>query len=415
MRRSILLLAVLACALISCTGVVAEEVSESPARNSGGGGMYAGGHPKDWRPDMSVSAADGSELAPYDPFRINKYFEKTLAERAAKRQAKVEIENQRERCQAMRERAARREANERREAEEERRENAREAKRLAKIKQDSNQVETELMEVAAETDADADSETEVDGELLAELEADMAAEVDAEAEADADIAERSEDMSEMEADVEEGAEADADVESESDASNEGEAAVEVLSSEAIPDSYQSGQSMIESEAEAETEAETEADAEADSERKGKKAGRSGKKARRSLRSKKIALRRAIPASQITYNNGDLAEQTFANDGGRAVFARRAAGATSVRFEKLHQSSSGNAVVNGVTKLPCGKEITDKGLFGAVVKVNPGPTVEAADPQAPVWKDDVRQTIWQLPVVPQFKKAPVADEYGDMPQ
>ena len=113
------------------------------------------------------------------------------------------------------------------------------------------------------------------------------------------------------------------------------------------------------------------------------------------------------------NRGEEMEN-LPNDAGRAVFARRERDATVQRFAKSLTSSGGKAVVTGVTKLPCGKEITDQGLFAAVVNPNIKNAIEAVDPQAPKWVDDSIKTIFKLPVVPQIREALVEDQYGDMP-
>lgn len=307
-------------------------------------------------PNFRKGAADGSTLPPYDPFGIN-WRENKYQERVQKkRQEKAELANQKERCQQIRERAVRRLENERREAAEARAEAEAEKKRLAKP---TNEQETDLLEVANEDSSFL--EAEVDADALADAEADIQSEIDAQAEADADAAEAIEDMAEMEQDVEHGAEADVDIESEVDDDAqlmelEGVEQVSPLVTNSAP--------------------------------------------------------RLMPSSQVTYGREDLQDESFDNQGGRAVFSRRARGRQIVRFERRATSSGGQAVVHGVTRTPCGKEITDKGLFGAKVLANPGETVAAVDPQAPILNDENLPFIKQFPVVPMFKEEKTLDEYGD---
>lgn len=122
----------------------------------------------------------------------------------------------------------------------------------------------------------------------------------------------------------------------------------------------------------------------------------------------------VPSAHVTIGNRGEEMENLPNDGGRAVFARRERDVTVQRFAKSLTSSGGKAVVTGVTKLPCGKEITDQGLFAAVVNPNIKNAVEAVDPQEPKWVDDSIKTIFKLPVVPQIREAKVEDQYGDMP-
>jgi len=202
---------------------------------------------------------------------------------------------------------------------------------------------------------------------------------------EADSAEAQADMAEVEAEADADADADAEdehdslLESESEAEAETEAETE-SETETIPDSYHSF---------AETESESASDA-----------APNGK----GLRS----------TSHVTVGREDLVDEHLDNEAGRAVFKRLARGREIVRFEKATTSSGGVAVVGGVTKMPCGKEVTDKGLFAAAISSNLRRPVEAADPQQPIPVDQAVAAAKKLPVVPQMKKKAVVDEYGDMP-
>lgn len=340
---------------------IAEKVRPAGSIQRGGKRIIRG-------PNFRKGAADGSTLPPYDPFGINFRYTKIQERKAEIVKARVAEENKRELLKSMHERAKRRIAIEKREAAEAKREAAREAAANA----EKTQVETDLLEVQTEADSTVDAEAELD----AEAEVDADAESDAEVEAEVDAAESAADFAEMQAEAETEGEAETDAETD---------------------------------AESETDAEVDVDAEVDS----------------ALVEKKNAVdqvtpivhhrrlkRRLQPSSHVTYDRESLVDEAFDNKDNRAVFARRARGREITRFQRLATSSAGQAVVNGVTRTPCGKEITDKGLFGAVVLANPGPTVEAANPEPPVMKDSSGMVIKKLPVVPQFKEKKVADEYGD---
>jgi chemotaxis protein histidine kinase CheA len=339
------------------------------------GSVQRGGIRKIRGPNFRKGAADGSTLPPYDPFGINWRHSKRQERRQAKVQERVEKENQRELCKAMQARARRRIANEKREAAEAKREAAAEAAKQAKLMQvETDLLETGsdlLMEVDAEAEADMDAEVEADAEMEvameAEQELDALAEQDAESEAEADEAETLADLAEMEADVEEGGEVDQDVEAEAESEAELAEAQSLMEKDAVEQVTPLVHRL---------------------------------------------KKRLHPSSHVTYGREALADETFDNKDSRAVFARRAHGREIVRFQRAATSSGGQAVVNGVTRTPCGKEITDKGLFGAVVLSNPGPTVEAANPAEPVKTDENIPVLKKLPVVPQFKEKKVVDEYGD---
>jgi hypothetical protein len=348
-------------------------------RSSGGGGVQRGGKPRKTAPNMRKGEADGSRLPPYDPFRINRRWQRVLDKRQAKRQAKVEEENQRERCAQMKERARKREEAEAREAAEEREEARKEAIRKKKLIGD---YETPLF-IESEAEVDAESDADVEAALDAEAAADAEAEAAADAEMEADALERDQDLAEMEQDVEQGFEADADIEGE-------------------------GHALMETEAEAEAEAEVDAEAEADKPKK-KSKRKNKSKVKKGPVSWKALVR---PSAHVTYGRENYLDEEFDNKSQRAVFKRMRRGREIVRFEKGLQSTPGQAVVNGVTKMPCGKEITDTGLFAPVVMEKPGPTVAAANPFPPVWNDDNIRVIKKLPVVPTIRVVGGLDEYGD---
>jgi len=120
----------------------------------------------------------------------------------------------------------------------------------------------------------------------------------------------------------------------------------------------------------------------------------------------------VPTSSVTYGRDDYSSEHFNNRGGRAVFKRRAKEQQVVRFEKTISSSGGQAVVKGVTKLPCGKDVTDKGLFASAISEKLSNPVPAGNPSPPQWVDDNIRAIKRLPVVPDFHSKGGLDEYGD---
>ena len=343
-------------------------VSHPPRSDRALGVVLAGGKwtgPKG--PDMSKSSANGDTLAPFDPFRIEKWHSKRLARRQERKQHKVNLESQLEALKATAERTKRRLAQEAIEIAEEKARAAAEAE--AEKKKNFQEVEAELMEVSASTETNAETESEMLAELAAEAAVDAEQEAAQELEAEADAEEEAEDLASAEADIEAGFEVDVDAEFNADADSETE-------SETDSESAEDDDALL---------AELSASDPAGSDR---------------------------PSDYVTYGREDLIDETFNNGGGRAVFARRQRGQEIVRFEKTTQSSGGNAVVNGVTKLPCGKEITDKGLFAAAVSENLGATVEAANPEAPVRVDENIAVVRALPVVPEHVAQKGLDEYGD---
>jgi len=123
-----------------------------------------------------------------------------------------------------------------------------------------------------------------------------------------------------------------------------------------------------------------------------------------------------PSAHVTIGRELLSEENFSNEDSRAVFKRNARQHEITRFEKRVNSSGGQAVVGGVSKLPCGKDLTDKGLFAPQISNNPGlHFVEAVDPNPMEWVDDNIHAIKKLPVVPQYAVKDEPDEYGDMPE
>jgi len=371
-----------------------------------GGRVLNGGPPRKWKPNMSKGTADGSKLPPYDPFRLRRRWKRKDDARNQKRQAKADAQNRLETCRAMRARARRRERLERLAREEEKRLAAEEAQKNA-AKTDGG-VETDLVEVGSALNADVDAFAAEEAGLDAEMFADEQEAAQAEVEELTDAEESDQDLNEMEADVLDGAEVDVDIES------EGETDVD-SSAEEIPDAYQQQQSLLEHDSVAETEGagavEHEDAAAGTVLRPSRRLAR--KLARRKRKGKKKLLP-VLPSKRVTFGREDLVNEGYDNSGGRAVFHRRERGQEIVRFEKRLSSTPGQAVVKGVTKMPCGKEITDQGLFQPVVKRNLSPTVEAANPQPPRWTDDNIHAVYRLPVVPQIREAAAPDEYGDMP-
>lgn len=379
---------------IAMYGEPTEGASQTrdPTKARPAGSVQHGGRKFIRGPNFRKGAADGSTLPPYDPFAIRWRHEKKMERQQARRNEQVKKENDRQNCIRLKKLAKRRREIEKREAEEAKREAEREAAKIKKL----TQVETDLLEVdgtalveaesEAETDAESESEldsesnaeSEVDADQLSELnveaELDTEAESDAEGEAQLDAEEQADDFAEMEADVENGAEADMDIESEYEAELTAAAVATPTADRSLVEQNQGEVTPL---------------------------------VHRNIR------KRLQPSSHVTYDRESLAEEKFDNADSRAVFARRARGREIVRFQRLATSAAGQAVVNGVTRTPCGKEITDKGLFGAVISANPGPTVEAANPEAPVMKDQNIPVVKKLPVVPQFKEEASPDEYGDM--
>ena len=368
----------------SSDDIVPAIVISHPARKDRAlGVVLAGGKwtgPKG--PDMTQSAADGSELAPYDPFSIEKWHSKLLARRQAYKQHKVNLVSQLEALKATAERTKRRLAQEAKEIAEEKARVAAEEE-AAKLK-NKQEVESELMEISAdattETEAETETAVESESEMLAELAAEAAVDAEQESaqelEAQADAEEEAEDLASAEADIEAGFEVDVEAEFGTDAD-------------------------AETDAESEAESETDADSESEDD-----------DALLAELSASDPVGTDRPSDYVTMGREDLIDESFNNNGGRAVFARRQREKEIVRFEKTTQSSGGNAVVNGVTKLPCGKEITDKGLFAAAVSENLGATVEAANPEEPIAVDENIAVIKALPVVPQNAPQQTVDEYGD---
>jgi len=201
MRRSLCLLA-LACIVVCmmCMYTHAQEMNEEDSsafieenvemsrkgkkpgnakvptsRTSGGGGVQRGGSKITIGPDLRKGTADGSELPPWDPFRIHKRQERKLARIQARRQERVERENALDLCRAKKERQRRREENERRELEAEAAEAASEkAKAAAALAKRKSMYETDLMEIESQT---LDGESTLNDEedtLFAELESEAA-------------------------------------------------------------------------------------------------------------------------------------------------------------------------------------------------------------------------------------------------
>jgi len=400
MARRVLLLAVMAMAIMAMVTVRAMEIQEEagssivpaivtkrPGRGKSdrGGGVLRGGRPpKSLEPDWSEGKPDGSELPPWDPLGIGKKQERKEMWRQRRRQREVDRQTQLEYAKAHAQKEAARKRAERKEIHAEKRAAAKEAKKKARKAKAAR--ETDLMELDSQLSLEEDPAfVDLDAQLHAEAQADAEQQAFDEMQFEADSAEAQADMAEMEA------EADADAEdehdsflesgSEAEAEAEAEAETETESeTETIPDSYHSF---------AETESESESDA-----------APNGKGLR--------------PTSHVTFGREDLVDEHFDNEGGRAVFKRLARGREIVRFEKATTSSGGVAVVGGVTKMPCGKEVTDKGLFAAAISSNLRAPVEAADPQEPIPVDQAVAAVKKLPVVPQMKKKAVVDEYGDMP-
>jgi len=256
--------------------------------------------------------------------------------------------------------------------------------RLAKLAQKSSDrdgaFETDLMEVESEITA----ATEVELDLNNEIAADEMAVMEDEAQANADAAEAEQDSIEQEEDIL--AENDSELEDELESSDELDAEAEA---------EDDMESELDSEDESENEAETE-DSLLESE---------STDSRRSRRRDDDDLR---PTPHVSYGLGELHVE---NDDSRAVFHRRAKLQEVVRFEKSLLSDGGVAVVKGVTKMPCGKDVTDKGLFAAEISTNLQNTVPAADTK-PAWVDDPLHAVQRLPVVPAISTKGEVDEYGD---
>lgn len=345
-----------------------KEPRPSKYESSGGGGVQEGGRPRAAHaPNTRPSLADGSKLARWDPFNIRHRHEKKLAVEQAKRQASADAKNAMELCAKKREKQKLREEAEAAEIAEERALKANEAKSAA----DS------FIEM---TDAHAHA-TEAEAELEAEMQAEMASDAEAAAEQDAeaerDAAESAADFAERQVDILYAAESSDDQRIEAE-------------HRAMIETQHVHTPFVES-------------------------SRAPKPSPPRFVEKATLPQSSRASLPVTYGREDIIEESFRNNGHpRSVFARRARGQEIVRFERAVASSGGQAV-NGVTKMPCGKDITDAGLFAAVIGTNLQATVEAANPSPPVWRDDNIVAITKLPVVPMFKEAQVADEYGDMPK
>jgi hypothetical protein len=335
-----------------CTHTTTPAIVERAVkrRRSGPATVQRGGRWRRRGPDMRKGTADGSVLPPWDPFRIHKRQERRLARSQAKRQAQVDKETQRDNCRKARAREKRRLAIEARERKEEEEERKREAAR--KKEEDFSFLESEAT-VDAELQSLSQQEADIDTEMMVDAEQEEQANI----EADADAEEAQQDLAEMESELEDSSEAEAETEEDS--------------------------ALVERKDEIVIKART-----------------------------KPRGNRHSPSLHVTYNREDLLDESFDNKGSRAVFKRRARGQEIVRFHKRLQSDAGLAVVNGVTKMPCGREITDKGLFQPVVRNHLTATVEAAEPNPPVWRDDNIAAIKAFPVVPQYKSKGGLDEYGD---
>jgi len=318
--------------------------------------VQEGGPERKRKPNMTKSSKDGKTLAPYDPFGVADRFERKLAKRHAKRQDIVNEENRKDYCRKKAAREAERLAVEARERAEEARERG------------EAPAGTGSVLIQLDTELDISALTQADHEAL----------LDMEIEAQEDLEDETLDNAEAETDAEEaafdGAEMEAEFQHDADESADAEAEAEMEEAMEAEDA-----ALVE-------------------------AGEDGPVIRASS---KILL----PTAHVSYNRMP-SEELYSNKDSRAVFKRRAHGQQVSRALKKFQSSGGNAVVNGVTKTPCGKEITDTGLFAAVVKKNLDATVEAANPFPPTVVDDNVNAIHALPIVPQFREEGGVDEYGD---
>jgi hypothetical protein len=340
-------------------------------------------------------------LPPFDHFGVNWRFNKVLAARQAKKQGRVNEEARQDYCRKKAEREKKRLEIEAREREEEAREKEREAALTGRGgKRDAETDAIQLMEVDTLHSADAEAITQI----AVDADIDAAEQEAADAQAEADAVEAAVDSAEMENEFATEAEAEADVDADADIAAEMEMEMET---EAELEADMAADVDVDADTDADADDAALVEAESDAAAAQSPSGEIVLDAQIRADSKPM-----VPSAHVSYNRDSLEDKSFDNKDSRAVFRRRENHFNIVRATKKFQSTGGQAVVNGVTKTPCGKEITDRGLFAPQIQQNLQATVEAANPQPPKRVDENINAIRAMPIVPEFKSTETHDEYGD---